>query len=292
MARDNFSEKLQLLLKVMVMSRTGLAAALNVDKSLVSRWVSGTVNPSEHNLALLTRYVANSIPGFTVLDWERDLPGFAQHIGAGDAAPVASMPAWVPDDIAEESKRNAERRGNQYAGLWRSTRASNDMPGRFIHDIVLVGVSDDGSMRFKCGVEGVRYEGWALLLQHQVFSCSFDREAGTAMFSIFNGVARQKPQMLDGMNLATLRDAGGSPAASASVLERLADPTGDPNKDDEMFEKAISELSPLALEGSISDEIAEHLTKSVHGDAAGILRLLFSQSLARGATLSELAGRP
>lgn len=291
MARDIFSQKLQLLLKVLVISRTGLAAALNVDKSLVSRWVSGAVYPSEHNLALLTRYVATSISGFTVLDWERDLQSFAEHIGAADVATASMAPAWVPPHIFDESRRNAARRGAQYAGLWRSTRASNDLPGRFIHDMVLVGVSDDGAMRFKCGVEGVRYEGWALLLQHQIFSCSFDQEAETVMFSIFNGVARQKPQILDGLNLATLRDAGGSPAASASVLERLADPTGDPALDDELFETAIAELNPLAPEGSIGAEVEQHLTKGVHSDAEGILRLLFSQSLARGATLGELASK-
>ena len=86
MRLENFSDKLALVLKTLVMSRTGLAAAINVDKSLVGRWVAGTVTPSEHNLANLTRYIATQIDGFTLLDWERDLPGFSGKLGISDHA--------------------------------------------------------------------------------------------------------------------------------------------------------------------------------------------------------------
>jgi len=289
MERDNFADKLQLLLKVLVLSRTGLASALNIDKSLVSRWVSGAVKPSEHNLAKLTRFIATKVPRFTVLDWERDIGDFRQLLGLGAQPTLPDASQWVPKSLLEETKGNVDRRGAVYAGLWRSTRASHDMPGRFIHDIILVTKGDDGTMRFKLGVEGVRYEGWSLMLQHQMFSCAFDLDIGTVLFSIFNGVARQKPQVLDGINLTTLRDAGGSPVASASVLERLAEASGDQAQDEQMFEEAVAALNPLAPEGSISEEIATHLTRNLHGEADGIIRLLFSQSMARGNIISELA---
>lgn len=289
MAARDFHEKLQLVLKVLVVSRAGVAAALNVDKSLVGRWASGAVSPSEHNLANLTRYVAERIDGFTVLDWERDLGEFSRRIGAGGAAPASSPAEWVPASIFEEAKRSAKQRGALYCGLWKSTRASHDLPGRFVHDITLITERGDGALSVRVGVEGVRYEGWSLLLQHQSFGVSFEKESGTMLFSIYNGVARQKPQVLDGMNLACLRDAGGSPAASVSVLHRMADVTGDPALDEAMFEKAVAELNPLAPEGSISDDLARHLTRDAHADAEGILRLLFSNSVSRGATLAEIA---
>lgn len=291
MQQNDFSEKLKLVLKALVISRAGLAAALNVDKSLVGRWASGAVRPSEHNLAKLTRYVADRVPGFTLFDWDRDLAAFSALFGATAPMAKTSITDWIPDAIFEEANRTGAQRGANYCGLWKSTRASHDLPGRFVHDISMISMRRDGSLRIKVGVEGVRYEGWSLLLQHQAFSVAFDTVAGTVMFSIFNGVARQKPQILDGMNLATLRDAGGSPAASVCVLDRIRDLTGDEATDDALFEEAVANLNPLAPEGSIDPDIAAHLTRDVYCEADGILRLLFSNSIARGATLEEIAKR-
>ncbi|XBQ16143.1 MAG: hypothetical protein ABL308_14465 [Oceanicaulis sp.] len=137
------------------------------------------------------------------------------------------------------------------------------------------------------GVEGVRYEGLVLLLQNQLFSMSTDLENGSLMFSIFNGVARQKPEVLDGLNLATLRDAGGSPFATTSVLQRMADLTGDREADEAAFEAAVAALEPLAPEGSIPPDLAAHLTRTVSDGPAGFLTLLFGKSMARGARLDE-----
>ncbi|MEM1381490.1 MAG: hypothetical protein AAGH41_12790 [Pseudomonadota bacterium] len=289
MTATDFSEKLKIVLKALVVSRTGLASGLNVDKSLVGRWASGAVRPSEHNLANITRYVAERIPGFTLFDWDREINDFRTLFGATAPESMQSITDWIPASFLEEANRTSAKRGANYCGLWKSTRASYDLPGRFIHDICIIQQSKDGRLRFRVGVEGVRYEGWSLLLQHQVFSVAFDQDSGTMMFSIFNGVARQKPQIVDGLNLATLRDAGGSPAASASVLERISDLTGDDEADDALFEKAIAELSPLAPEGSVDDVIAAHLLRTVQGEEAGILRLLFGESIARGATVGEIA---
>jgi len=291
MTTETFAQKLKLVLKVLVVSRTGLAAALNVDKSLVGRWVSGAVRPSEHNRAKITRYVAERVPGFTLLDWDSDLASLAKLLGVQQAENPKPSQAiegynWIPAPLLEESKRNTLRRGNAYEGLWKSTRASNDLPGRFVHDICLIRREEDGMMRFKVGVEGVRYDGWTLFLQHQLFSVSYDVDTSTMMFSIYNSVARQRPEVLDGINLATLRDAGGSPAASVSVLNRMADLTGDAAKDIEMFETAIADLNPLAEEGTVSEDLANHLTQHVTDGPPGIFRLLYGQSMARGTLLS------
>lgn len=286
-------QKLQLVLKVLVISRAGLAAALGVDKSLVGRWASGAVTPSNHNLANLTRFVADRVPGFTVLDWERDMASFRSLLGVGESEkPATDSSIWVPPAFHEEAQRRAAMRGPLYTGLWRSTRASNDMPGHFVHDITMVWRDEEGRMRVSIGVEGVRYHGWSLILENQIFSVSFDQEAMTAMFSLFNGVARGRPKVLDGINLATLRDAGGSPAASRGILEKTHEITGNREEDEAAFEQAIAELNPLAPAGSIDPNIAEQLTKGVTGEAEGILRVLYSETLSRGATLAEIAGMP
>ncbi|MEM9838839.1 MAG: helix-turn-helix transcriptional regulator [Pseudomonadota bacterium] len=289
MARQDFPEKLKIVLKALVVSRTGLASALDVDKSLVGRWASGAVTPSEHNLAKITRFVAEKMPGFTLFDWDRSIADFAALFGTSMPGQMPTMADLIPAQLLEEATAGSVKRGALYSGLWRSLRASYDLPGRFIQDILMSYIDDAGVMRFKIGVEGVRYEGWSLLLQHQLFSIAFDHDAGTAMFSIFNGVARQKPQVLDGMNLATLRDAGGSPAASASVLTRIGDLTGDREKDEAMFEEAVSKLNPLVPEDDVDPALAKHLTRTVQGEADGLVRLLFADSIARGSRVDEVA---
>ena len=92
MPPDSFGEKLRILLKALVLSRTGLASSLNVDKSLVGRWAAGTVIPSEHNLANLTRFVATRVDGFTMLDWDRSSAEFATALGVSASA---SATAWA-----------------------------------------------------------------------------------------------------------------------------------------------------------------------------------------------------
>lgn len=289
MSGTNFPQKLQLVLKVLVISRTGLAAALGVDKSLVGRWASGAVKPSNHNLANLTRFIGEKIPDFTILDWEHDMGAFSARLGLAEAKTSSAPYAWVPDEFQEEGERRAEMKGPLYTGLWRSTRPSHDLPGRFIHDISMISTDEHGRFRLSIGTELVRYHGWSMMLGNQFFGTAYDLVGMTAMFSIFQGVAHQRPMVLDGINLATLRDAGGSPTASRCVLQRIGELSGNPEDDNALFERTVAQNNPLAPEGSIDPELAAHLTTGVIGEAEGILRVLYSQALSRGPTLSEVA---
>ena len=292
MGVENFSDKLQLILKALVLSRAGLASQLNVDKSLVGRWAAGTVRPSEHNLAKITRFVGERVPGFTLLDWDRDINDLKSRLGIHQDTSMSSpspaiMEQMLPLPVIESIRSDMQKRGKAYEGLWRGTRPSNDLPGRFVHDICLTEQRPDGILRFRVGVEGVRYDGFSLLLQHQLFSVAWDTDTSAMIFSIINGVARQRPEILDGINLSTLRDAGGSPCASSCILERIGELSGDPVKDEEMYERAVADLNPLAPEGSISDDLARHLTENVSDGPPGIYRMLFGLSIARGSLLSE-----
>jgi transcriptional regulator with XRE-family HTH domain len=281
-----FAEKLQILLKTLSLSRAGLAAGLNVDKSLVGRWASGAVIPSEHNLSLLTQFIAERVDGFTMLEWEKDLPAFSERLGitTGTGQP-SSMAGWIPDVLIEEATRGAKRRATAYDGIWRSTRSSSDLPGRFLHDITLIRSEDSGIIEFSSGIEGVRYHGRAMLLQHQLFSIAADEDAVTMMLGIFNGVARQKAEVLDGLSVATLRDAGSSPACSAVVMHRISDLTGDRNSDLALFEASVTAQNPLAPEGSVSQDIIDHLANTTTPDAPGLMRMFFQNSMARGPLL-------
>lgn len=284
-----FSQKLDLVLKALSLSRARMAADLAVDKSLVGRWASGKVRPSAHNLARLTALIAGRRPGFTLLDWDRDLDGLATLLGV-EASVSPQVFDWVPPAIFAEAVQGTAIRGAAYEGIWRSTRPSSDLPGRFLHDHLLIRRAANGLLSFRTGVEGVSYEGWALLLQHQLFSVAADRAHGTLLFSIFNGVARQKAEVLDGVTLACLRDAGGSPAASTCLLERIADLTGDPVADDRAYEALVAaQGSPLAQEASIPDAVWAHLIREADPASmglGGLLRMYFGQSMARGASLA------
>lgn len=291
MGRETFAGKLRVVLKALVLSRTGLASALNVDKSLVGRWASGAVTPSEHNLANLTRFIAGRVDGFTMLDWDRSESEFAAALGVTlGAASRDHAPDWLPASVLEEARRGAEQRGWAYEGLWKSTRASSDLPGRFLCDVTMIRSLPGGAIRFRSGIEGVRYEGAALLLQHQLFSFGADAEHGTVIFGIFSGIARQRAEVIEGLSLGNLRDASGSPVASACVLERIGNLTGDPAEDDRRFEAAVEALTPLAPDGAVSPEIRDRLKRTCTPEILGTMRLLFAHSLSRGAVLEPGAG--
>lgn len=288
MRRDSFAEMLRVVLKALVLSRTGLASALNVDKSLVGRWAAGTVTPSEHNLANLTRFVASRVEGFTMLDWERSPVDFVARLGGGAASePSDQVLDWIPVPILEEARRGARQRGWAYEGLWQSIRASNDLPGRFLRDIVEIRNRPGDVIGFRSGIEGIRYEGTALLLQNQFFFSGADAVHGTVIFGIFSGVTRQRAEVIEGLSLGTLRDAGGSPLASACVMSRIGLLSGDPEEDDRRFEAAVSSLTPLVPEGAVSKAVQDRLARTYTPDIPGNMRLLFADSLSRGAVLAD-----
>ena len=78
--------------------------------------------------------------------------------------------------------------------------------------------------------------------------------------------------------------------ASASVMTRIGDPSGDPEEDDRRFEAAVSALTPLAPEGTVSPAVQDRLARTCTPDIPGTMRLLFAHSLARGAVLETEAG--
>ncbi|MDP3125707.1 MAG: helix-turn-helix domain-containing protein, partial [Thiobacillus sp.] len=80
MTDSEFPARMLLALKALSLSRGRLASELAVDKSVISRWLSGRQAPSGQNLANLTALVASHRPGFTLLDWETDLETLAAKL--------------------------------------------------------------------------------------------------------------------------------------------------------------------------------------------------------------------
>ena len=297
---ETFSARLALALKALSLSRGRLAADLGVDKSVVGRWVTGVAEPSGHNLSRLTTLIAERVPGFNALDWDRGLADFAQRLGADPGAVPGLAPAQalasagLPLPLLDQIKATTARRGSAYEGFFRSIRPFNLMPGRFLHDYGLLRVDEHGLLSVRMGAGGQQVEGWMFPLQNQLFCVACDLTSGALVFGIFNGAPTPKAQVVDGVILGAALDTGRTPTASIMMFERIAELSGDRAADDARFEELASR-NPVAPDESISADVRAHLAPDVGPTplAAGgdwLLRMPLSRSWARGPTLEEDAG--
>ncbi len=292
---ESFFAKLDLVLKVFSMSRGRLAADLGVDKSVVGRWVTGAVAPSAHNLTLLTAQVAKRVPGFTSLDWERNLAGLAEFIGADpDAvpgqAPEGGSPG-LPLAILDQILATTALRGAAYQGFFRSTRPYVLNAGRFLHDHGMIRLNASGLLQLRMGTGGTVVEGWMLPLHNQLFCIAADVTSGALLFGIFNGVATARADVIDGLTLGSALDGGRTPTAMSMMFERIGELSGDAATDDARFEQ-LAAGNPVAPEGSISEALRDHLTGDFGPAALALggdllLRMPLSRSMARGPAFGE-----
>ena len=294
---EPFAKKLELVLKVLSLSRARLASDLGVDKSVVSRWVSGAVLPSAHNLSLLSARIAERIPGFMTLDWDRSLAAFAELIGAdlkaiaGHNPPPGSAISGLPIAGMEQFLGATTMRGAAYEGFYRTTRPYILAPGRFIHDHAMVRIDPNGLMRLRIGAGGTIADGWVLPAGNQLFAVTVDVISGAVLFGIFHGVATPRAEVIDGLVLAPSLDVGRTPASYPMLLNRVEDLTGDPDADDKRFIE-LAARDPVAPEGSIPEAVRQHLNGDFGPAAAALggellLRLPLARSMARGPAYRE-----
>ena len=294
---EPFCKKLELVLKALSTSRGRLAADLGVDKSIVGRWVSGAVQPSAHNLSLLTALVATRVPGFTALDWDRDLESLAGLLGADPAVISGGRSSRAVDSlplpVLEQVHAATTLRGEAYEGFYRSTRPYVLAPGRFVHDHAMIRRDANGLLRLSMGTGGTVVDGWVLPMGNQLFTVACDVTSGAMIFGIFNGVGTAKAEVVDGLTLSCALDAGRTPTAHAMAFERIGDLTDDPAADDERF-TALTKLDPVAPEGSIPEALHRHLLgdfgplqAALGGDL--LLRMPLARSISRGPAYRESA---
>jgi hypothetical protein len=286
---QSFSAKFALALKALSLSRGRLAADLEVDKSVIGRWATGAVKPSDHNLSRLTALIAERVAGFTALDWDRGAAEFAGLFGANPGA-IAGLP--LP--LLEQIRSTTALRAAAYEGFFRSTRPYVLHPGKFVHDHGMIRLDDQGLLSLRMGTAGTFVEGWMLPLGNQLFCISADITSGALLFGIFNGVAAARAQVLDGLTLGPALDPGRTPTAYAMMFERVGDLSGDPDADDAHF-ATLAAKDPLAPEGSIPDGLRAHLVRDIGPAALALggemlLRMPLSRSIARGPAYGEDPG--
>jgi TolB-like protein/transcriptional regulator with XRE-family HTH domain len=97
---NDFAARLLLALNACNLSRSQLSATLGVHKSLVSRWLSGQVTPTSHNLARISAAFAKLKPGFNMTLWTAPLPEFEAFLGISTvpSAPSPTHPSQAPPD--------------------------------------------------------------------------------------------------------------------------------------------------------------------------------------------------
>lgn len=282
---EPFSAKLSLVIRSLSVSRARLAAELAVNKSVVARWLSGATSPSEHNLARLSALVAGHVPGFTALDWDRDLAALAALMGVKRDGPSPGSPlASLELHFGGEIRAATRWRGRSYEGIYRSTRPYAGLPGRFIHDHCLVRMREDGFLGLRMATSGVRVEGWVMPLNNQVYVVGSEFTSGAMVFALLNGSSAAKVVILDGLILAPSLDTIRTPTACAILLERIADLSSNPAADDALIDQ-LGAQEAIAPEGSVPEPVRNHLARSDPESlimrANGLLRLPVSQSLTR-----------
>jgi adenylate cyclase len=95
--QDGFARKFRLALEALNWSRTRCARELGMDKSVVSRWASGVMAPTEHNLTRFTALIQQFHPRFQAGDWRLDAGAFAALFRAkGPASLLAGKPRGLP----------------------------------------------------------------------------------------------------------------------------------------------------------------------------------------------------
>jgi transcriptional regulator with XRE-family HTH domain len=285
-----FSAKLTLVLKALSLSRGQVASLLEVDKSAVGRWLTGAVKPSSHSLAQLSAVVAEKVPGFAVVDWDRSLEALAQQLGvAPDVAPpsrAVRLAATLPARLVDELLDTTAMRAAAYEGFYRSTRPFAQFPGQFIHDHIMIRREESGVLGFIMGAGAVFVKGWVLRQQNQLFIIAAEQTSGALGFGILNGVNSTEAGAMDGIVLNCSLDAGRTPTASAIFVERIGELSGDSVADDALI-AALGAQVPVAPEGSVPEDLARHLVRDIGPSslAAGgdwLLSMPIARTMSRG----------
>ena len=291
MARTPFGAKLELVLKVFSMSRAQLAADLALDKSVVGRWVSGSAAPATHNMAHLTRYIAGKRPGFTMLDWDRTMPDFADLFGAPPPTPDGAGDGLVLPMMGQ-IRSATETCAADLECFFQTTRPAEAAPGRFLHDQGMLRLGDDGLLEVRMGIRETVYAGWLFPIRGKLFCIATDAVSGALVFAIFSTPPVGRVQRLDGISLGV--GAGSLPGITAAtiMLDRIGDLTGDAEADERRYRDMLMQ-DPLAPEGSVPADVLAHLSRdfgpaqlALGGEL--LLQLPFHRSLAR--SLPPVAG--
>jgi transcriptional regulator with XRE-family HTH domain len=249
---DGFAARLDLALKALNLSRAGLASSVGVDKSVVSRWLSGQAVPTGHNLARIGEFLASVRPGFSSIAWERPRAEFESLLriapppvdGAGPAPAAGTAKSLLayPPALMEAASREAALRGAAYEGFWISTRPALTSSDQWARDSILVR-KRDGQLHVRASYAGIDGDGWLFLLAGHLHCILHDHFFGRLVYLILNEVAKPPVDYLEGLMMGIGFGTDRAPTAAPIVLERHARLSDDDALNESQFEALKKQLS-------------------------------------------------
>lgn len=273
---EGFSGRLAFALKVINLSPAALGAGVGVDKSVVSRWLSGKVMPSGHNLSRISAEIARHRPGFSTLAFEAPAEAFLAALDLQPPPPL-SAPAGdaitLPFDAISGARDETARRGVEYFGHYAMYYWSFSRPGQ-IARMALMLRPEAGLIEARYGAQGFEFAGWALLLMNRLYMTLSEKRYQAMVFIVTNPGQQPTTHRLTGLMLGP-SDRLMVPTVSPVVLDRLGPVTGDAARDAADFD-AAQDFDPFA-EGSGAPEgiraVLENMVTATPAGASGLALL-------------------
>jgi len=260
--------KLELILAKLNLSRARLAQRIGVDKSVVSRWVSGSSVPSDHNLARLSQVVGELHPGFSGSDWSLDEPAFRAKFGL----PRDDGAHLVEDALRLRSfgafRRDIEREAAIYEGFYLTYNRSSTNNGLVTRRAVKFW-REGRRMRFLSVGASRLYdvEGELFVLRGKLFCLGEVQRHDGVSLSILNGTTRATPDYLNGIAAGVGADDLASPNATLIVMEFKGRFSGDPARDDKTWADLSARAGEVKAAGAIDRRILALIDVRVRGAA-------------------------
>lgn len=262
MTSSPFAARLDLALKALSMSRGRLAQEAGVDKSLVSRWVSGQVTPSGPNLEKVTVALARRAEGLSMLDWERPMEDFAARFGeaAPARAPAAPPPGALvfPFDVTGPSRAETAKRGDEYVGLYCLYRRAFSRHGVVVRVAMLLRMRE-GLIEVRKGTPGIEHQGWALLMLNRLYVMLAEEKFESMAYMIANAGQQPRARVVGAISLSVSNGLL-VPKATPSVMVRHADLTGDRAADDDAYE-ALKATGGQVEESELPPFVSDYISR-------------------------------
>jgi transcriptional regulator with XRE-family HTH domain len=285
-----FAAKLDLALRSLSIGRGRLAAEIGVDKSVVSRWLSGAARPSAYNLERISRLIGGQCPGFSMLDWDHEPDAFGRRLGIGAAAaPLAPddrtcHPGALPFGSLELAALETKRRASAYTGRWKVTRLSSS--GEMIAFSEHLLIRPDGAgLTIEHRFATHMLKGWLLISEGTLYAFVSDSADGSFAYYCLNGVVGPKAHRLDGIHTSVGGHRATTPFAQIIVLERVGDLEG-AEADDAWADEGTANWGAVNI-GDLDSSIVAAIGRDFGASAAreggeAVLRVPLERSLASG----------
>jgi len=282
---QDLAGRLKLALKVINLSPGALGAAVGVDKSVVSRWLSGKVVPNGHNLARVGAEIARRRPGFSTLSFEAPDEVFLSVLGLEPglrSEPELAAAISLPFGALEVARRETERRGVEYFGHYAMYYWSFTQPGRLVRMALMLRPAG-GLIEARYGANGFEFAGWALLMLNRLYIQFSEKRYEAMTFLLTNAGQQPRTQQMTGLLLGP-SDRKMEPTTSPVLILREAEITGRGSEDEAEFARRQS-MDPFAEGDSAPEAVRRALNSQVRitSAAGGPPALLQSQDLVPGA---------